>query len=220
MIEGYYNAFLPPSVRICGRWLETFTVWHRFLLEAIRSPFATGEGDITPADLLRAVKICRTNYDGSRSLKPGIRDFIWKRRMERNPHLFHRETGNFSKWLSLNNSRPDYWQKPSSSSGGESFTLEETPVPLALICSLMRRAGMSRSEAWGTPLGEALWLDAMLAKITGADLHFLPDDMPKDPADFTDEEAWELFVRDFGDTDKAREVFRNWQNNVKRRPAC
>lgn len=216
MIEAFYNAFLPPSADVCGRRLDQFTVWHHFVLEAVGSPVVTGGENITPVDLLVAVRVCRLKYGGPRRLSPGLRDFLWRRRMVRNPELFKREAKRFYAWLEGSAAAPNYWQRRSS--GGEQtvYSSEYTPQSLALVCSLMARAGLSRADAWNTPIGEARWLDAQLARLEGVDLHFLPDGAQRDPADYTEEEILEILKNDLKDPEKVRKAFDHWLQNTKR----
>lgn len=221
MDDRFHHAFLPPAVRVCGRELRSFTVWHDLILGAIRSPLVTPGMDLRPGDLLVAVRSVRSRYGKPVRFRPSLRDIWWKWRMLRRPALFHREAGKFLAWMKLQASPPQFYKTGGSFS---SATIDRGPQCLAIVCSLMERGHMGRAEAWNTNIGEARWMDAQLAQLRGVELHFLDDaDLDESPIDLsglTDEEALTMFIRDLGDNDLARKTFRHWQKHTKRKEAA
>jgi hypothetical protein len=216
--DRFYHAFLPPVAEICGRRLERFSLWHHVVLSAIQSPLVGHSDKITAADLLVAVRVCRLKY-GETKLAPGIRDIIWRIKFQHNRDLFVSELEKFFKWTKLQTSPPKYYiNKRSTSISG----IDRGSRCLALVCSMMHRAGMSMAEAWELTLGQAAWMDAQLAQVTGVDLRFLDDedvndDSPIDISTLTDDEALAMFRRDLP-AELVDASFKHWKENVKGKP--
>lgn len=215
MDDRFYNAFLAPEVVVCGRRLRKFTVWHFFLLSAVGSPFVNSE-DIRPEHLLAAIEICRNEHGSTKSLHPRFRDFWWRRKLIRNPEIFREQAKIFHEWMRLHSQRPIYWRK---SEGGYSSG-PTGPRCLFLIGSLMRRGGLSQSEAWNTSLGEAQWIDICFSQIDGAPLHIVDEEMMSDEeidlSRLTDDQALEMFTRDLP-AELVQSSFEHWKTNVKRK---
>lgn len=221
MDERLAHAFLPPTCKIAGRRISFFTLWGRFLLEALENPFALG-GTFGPEDLVAAVKIVRARHGRPFSMRPTLRDFYWISKYKRNPRRFKRDAEIFDEWIGLQHSPPKYWKKPSALSGqSEQAMIDRTPSTLGLACSLMARAGFSKSDAWNTPIGEARWMDAQLAKMEGAGICFLDDADLLDTADpfegLSDSEVLEHFRSNFGDEERAVRAFEDWK--ARNRPS-
>ncbi len=142
------------------------------------------DGINRPADLLAAVAACRNSFGKPVSVKPTIRDFIWKFRMDRNKSLFKRELVKFSKWMSCGSSGPRFWE---IIMGGQNTRDLTGPQVLTLIVPLMMKTGMSETEVMNMGLGRAQWVSAEVAEIEGSDRRFLFDQDLQD--DFADEES-------------------------------
>lgn len=222
MDDRFFNAFLPPTVRVCGRRLTRFTVWHHFILSAIDSPVVAETELFRPADLLLALRACRSTYGRRVSFRPSLADAAWAWRMRRNPALFSREARRFFEWVATQSSPPVLWRE---NHGGDSVrkVVDSGPQCLALVCSLMSRGGLSKAEAWNMPIGEARWTDAQLAQVEGVPVHFLDDadlDGSRDDlSGLTDEQALEKFRAELPNERLAQQVFDDWRKNIKRKDA-
>lgn len=214
MDDRFYNAFLPPTIRIAGRSLKRFTIWHQFLLSAVGSPIYTGAEKFTVKDLLVAAKCCRSKYGKSITLKATLYDIWWGFLYHKLPWLFELHASRLWEWIGIQCSQPKYWRK--SHGGGHYSGIDRSPKCLGMACSLMARAGFTREDAWNTPLGEAQWIDAQIAKLEGVGIQFLNDDDLKDEAvdisNLTEEEAFELFNRELPNEKLALASFEHWKN--------
>jgi hypothetical protein len=219
MDDRFFHAFLPPSATICGRRLDRFTLWHHLILSAIGSPINGSSDKISMADLLVAVRVCSLRY-GETSLKPGLRDTVWHFLMRRNRPLFLSQIRHFIEWMNAQCSPPKFYRKSGSQSATVDHGIDRGSRCLALVCSLMHNAGMSRAEAWECSLGEAMWMDAQLAQIKGLDIRFLDDadleDEPIDMADLSDAQALAMYQRDLPPA-FVEASFKHWRENIKRR---
>lgn len=180
MDDRFYGAFLPPSVRVCGRTLTKFTLWHHFLLSAIGNPVAVGGETLSVPQLLAAIEACTLEY-GDHRIRPRVSDAWRRRRLMRNPALFRREAETFDAWVAAHCKGPHYFRK--SSGGSEDSIGGSGPSCLALVCSLTMRAHISKEDAWNTSMGEALWMDFQCAQVEGVPLHYLPESVVNDEPD-------------------------------------
>ena len=213
MDDRFYNAFLPPEVVVCGRRLRKFTVWHFFLLSAIGSPVVE-DGDIQPEHLCAAIQLCRQEHGENGSIKPSLRDLWWKRKLTRNPDLFRKQVEYFYQWMHLHSQRPVYWRKSDGSIGNG----PSGPRCLFLVGSLMRKASISKSDAWNTSLGEAQWMDICFAQLDGAPIHVIDEELmtdePIDLSGMSDAQALAMFARDLPEH-LVQASFDHWRDNVK-----
>ena len=216
MDDRFYNAFLPPSVRVCGRVLKRFTVWHHFILSAIDSPITGERESLRPGDLLVAIRSCGLSYGGTRNISPNLRDIYWRWRMNRDPRLFKREAKKFFDWMGVQCSAPVFWRK---STGSREMVEDKSPGCFALVCSLMQRGGVGMEIAWNLPIGEARWTDVQLAKASGIDIRYMDDeDLDDSEIDFSglsDAEALEIYRRDMPNEKMAQASFEHWRHNIK-----
>lgn len=183
------------------------------MLSAIGSPIATGYNKFTVPDLIVAAKCCSARYGERQSLKPTLKDVFWTLVYNKFPDVFKKHSEVLFKWIGIQSSQPKYWRSSSGYSSGSK--IDRSPRCLGLACSLMSRAGFTRHDAWNTPVGEAQWIDAQIAKLEGVDLNFLDDeDLVDDPVDFgvmTDEEVLAQFKRDLPTEDMAIRSFEHWK---------
>lgn len=221
MDDRFFNAFLPPTVRIAGRDLTRFTLWHQFILAAIGSPIMSGEGSFGIPDLVAAVKVCRASYGPAPNMSPTLWDLLWTMRYRRDHALFKRHAKSLFEWVGLQCSPPKYW-RAATGQATVCQQVDNAPRCLALVVSLMTRAGMSRAEAWDSPIGEARWIDLMIAKNEVGGIHFLDDaDLDDSPISFdtmTDEEALAQFKRDLP-AEIAMNTFEKWKQERRDRDA-
>lgn len=163
------------------------------MLSALDSPLATGRENFTIPDLLVAVKCCRARHGKYVNMRPNWLDIAWGIIYRAFPSLFRKHAVTLFQWVGIQGSAPKFY-RTGGSSKREHFKVDRAPVSLGLACSLMSRAGFSRHEAWDTPIGEARWIDAQMAKLDGAPIHFLNDEDMEEAADpfdsMTNEEVY------------------------------
>lgn len=137
--------------------------------------------------------------------------------MRRSRPLFERETRRFFEWMGKHHSSPICWIK----SDGASHAGGEGPEILMMVSALIVRGGLSRDEAWNLSVGEARWMSAAFAKLTGAPVMFgdeeLFDDAPIDLAKMSEVDARDMFYRDLPH-DLAQATFDKWKADRKGAP--
>ena len=204
-------------VKVCGRDLQTFTLWHHLVLSAINSPIAIGGQFISAADLLVAVRVCQLKY-GDANIKPGLKDILWKFKLRKNPDKLRKELETFYEWMNRQSSPPKFYR--GGNTGGISKGIESGPRCLGLACSLMYRGGIPEEDAWNSNLGRAMWLDAQFAQLEGIELRFLDDeDLDENPLDLstlTDDQAMTMFKKDLP-PELAESTFDHWMKNIKKK---
>lgn len=154
--------------RVLGVRLRPFSVWHAFLLTREESPLTQvreGQMSIGPADLLKAVDICRLRYPQN-EIQPR---FSWRAFWRMLGGGFEREVEAFKGYLADFQTVPDYTVIPPRNAG-ESRT--PAPETLRLVRAVIGCTGCRRDEAWDCPLGEARWWFALWLQERGADLDF------------------------------------------------
>jgi len=215
--DRFFNSFLPPTIKICGTELSSFTLWNHLALSAINSPMAVGGDSISVPDLLLAVRTCALNY-GESNIKPRLRDVRWRIKLSRNTRLFRKETEKFYKWMELQSSPPIFYR--GGTSGDINKGIERGSRCLGLACSLMYRGGLTESEAWNCTLGKAMWMDAQFAKLEGMELRFMDDeDLVEDAVDLsnlTDSEALEKFTAELP-AGLVQATYKHWIDNIKKK---
>lgn len=215
MDDRFYHSYLAPEVKVCGRNLQTFTLWHHLVLSSINSPVALGGPNISIPDLLLAVRVCGLKY-GEQQIKPTIKDVFWRLKLTRNKKRFREEASKFYAWMSLQCSPPRFYR--GGNTGGVTKGIESGPRCLGLACSLMYRGGVNEHDAWNSSLGKALWMDVQFAQLEGIQLRFLDDadldDSEIDLSELTDEEAMEIFKADLPE-EFVQGSFDHWKTNIK-----
>jgi hypothetical protein len=219
--DRFYGAFLPPSVRVCGRSLKKFTLWHNFLLSAIESPVAIGGDFLTVPQLLAAVEACTRPF-GDHRVRPRPLDAWRRRRLTRDKDLFRREAETFYAWVAAHCKGPHYFRKSSGGSAYEDSIGGAGPQCLSLSVSLMSRANMSKPDAWNTSMGIALWIDFQCAQNEGVPLHYLPEsvvnDNPEDVYAMSEESALAMFTRELPE-ELVQPSFERWKQAKEERNA-
>ena len=163
--ETFAEAFVNARHTVLGCALRPFSVWHSFALKLAESPFAL-TGDMTlkidfPA-LHVAVEICRRGYDPELlALKAARSPLRFRFRMARFKGGYTRQLSAYFAYLRDFRSGPEhFWDSDLPPSAVES--------ELILVGRMIRLAGMSKREAWETPLGEAMWLSVALIEAGGS----------------------------------------------------
>lgn len=164
MDKRFTSAFTDPSgqVKILGRKVSPFCLFHRVQLEAAESPLLKSDADIRPVDLLVAVKICAGEPLG----KTSFIDSWHIGKMASNPDYFAEQVDRFGQ-IVLVESWPKFWEKRTKQG-------DATGVPwvLSVVANLVAN-GIPLDRAWSMPESQAIWLNSAFAVIKGADLKVL-----------------------------------------------
>jgi len=165
--QRFFNAFLTPArTIILGKKLKPFSLKHRIFLEGIASPYLKSEQELTPADLLIAIKICADEsldrfslYDKWLGLK-----------MTLSKELFAEASLSFVHYINQPDSYPKFYQKKEAGSSAE-----QIPWQLCILATLMRN-GVSYEAALTMPEAKAIWLSTAFNIQAGAKLELLTTD--------------------------------------------
>lgn len=162
----FFSAFLTPSgTSILGKKLKPFCLKHRIFLEGIDSPFLQQEKELTPTDLLVAIKICADESIDGFSLADKWKALV----LTLSKKKMAEASLAFVKHINQQASYPKFYDKKSSS--GES----SIPWQLSILATLIRN-GMTYSDALNMPEAKALWLATAFNIQQGAKLDILTTD--------------------------------------------
>jgi hypothetical protein len=170
--ESFAGAFLPQCpVRILGRTLRPFCLWHQFALQVIESPFVTGAG-MTLIDLDFAARICAApaGINPEVLLRANEPPSLWQKlRLVRLARRYSIETeaDRFAVYMRHHCQFPEFWS--SADSGGDE--LSAPPVIGSIVAQLIK-GGYREPEAWAMQPGRAHWMAALFARLGGADIRF------------------------------------------------
>jgi hypothetical protein len=145
------EAFLNANHTVYGLRLRPLSLGHAFTLEAIGSPFYTGElGDASQLRL--AAWICSRKplapFDAT-----GIRFRLWSwlaGKMD-----FDTEAARWAVYVADFCAPPQFWSKANQ----ETAETSRVPSAIGTVVRLMK-LGMDEREAWQTPVGRAAWYEA------------------------------------------------------------
>lgn len=171
--ERFFEAFAHVGHEVMGRWLEPFSLRHRFWLEAMGSPLVTG-GPATLVDLEMAARICaipfsRLDREVPRMLArgPGWRDkagFLWRMWRRSAPEEYRRFQDYFI----------DHGCPPATHGGGtatkDGKTYAALPGLLSLVTALIHGSRWDPDVVWSLPPGAAEWYLAGIYTHRGADM--------------------------------------------------
>ena len=162
----FFSAFLTPSgTSILGKKLKPFCLKHRIFLEGIASPYVQQDKELTPTDLLLALKICADESIDGFTLADKWKALVLTLSK---PRMAEASLA-FVKHINQQGSYPKFYEKKSSS--GES----SIPWQLSILATLVRN-GMSYSDALNMPEAKALWLATAFNIQQGAKLDILTTD--------------------------------------------
>ena len=162
----FFSAFLTPSgTSILGKKLKPFCLKHRIFLEGIDSPFLQQEKELTPTDLLVAIKICADESIDGFSLADKWKALV----LTLSKKKMAEASLAFVKHINQQASYPKFYDKKSSS--GES----SIPWQLSILATLIRN-GVTYSDALNMPEAKALWLATAFNIHQGAKLDILTTD--------------------------------------------
>jgi len=161
--KRFLSAFTDPArIKILGRFVSPFSLFHRVQLEAAESPLLSSDKGIRPLDLLMAVKIVA----GEAIDKLTWKDSWYLGKMSGNEDYFADQIELFSKYV-LVESWPKFWEKRHKNSDNSG-----TPWVLTVVTSLISN-GIPEERAWSMPECQAIWLNSSFAIIKGAELKVL-----------------------------------------------
>lgn len=163
----FFNAFLiPGKTIILGKHLKPFALKHRIWLEAIGSPFAELDKEITPADLLIALKLCA----GEMIDKKSLRDYWIMFRLIRDKELLERAVKAFINYIETEHTWPKFYQRTNKDGYSNSF-----PWQLKVVANLVSN-GIAYADALSMPEAKAIWLSCAFNHNEGATLDLLTTD--------------------------------------------
>lgn len=170
MSDRFARAFLAGEAVILGYRLPGYSVGHAFRLSAVGHPFAVGDGNLTPGDVVYALRVLASDTPRTDSFVPTLRD-VWTRlRMTRDHSVFYAAAGAIVQFIEEHSSFPKFWKNKQSSGNGPT-----APALLSLVASLVR-FGVPEREAWAKSVGEAAWLRAALIEAEGGKVNFFDEE--------------------------------------------
>lgn len=164
----FLNAFLTPSrTTILGFVLPPFCLKHRIWLDGIESPFVQENKEITPTDLIIALKLCA----GQSLDAPTWKDKWIGFRLTMNKKMFENACCAFVSYIETSPNWPRFFEKKDKKSFGSSGI----PWQLSILASLVKH-GVQYQEALEMPEAKAIWLSAMFSIQDGAKIELLTTD--------------------------------------------
>jgi hypothetical protein len=158
--ERFLEAFAHVPHRVMGRWLEPFSLRHRFWLEAFESPLVTG-GTATLIDLEMASRVCsipfaKLDREVPRMLRRGPG---WGARIGFSLRMLRGRTaeeyGRWQDYLTDHGCPPACHGGGKVSKGGKRY--EAMPGILGLVTALVRGSGWDPDTVWAICPGAAEW---------------------------------------------------------------
>lgn len=168
----FLDAFtlLPRQRVICGYETKPLCLRHRLVLTSLKSPFADGVGDVTPANVLVAAKIMSAHtLEEMLTPKPSRQDIDEARKMVENDEYFAEQAKAVYDSIRDQSHWPTFWKK--TATGGN----RGVPWILSIVCGLTK-GGIPLEEAWTMPESQAIWMQAAVAVSNGADIDILSDE--------------------------------------------
>lgn len=183
MDKRFLAAWIDPAPlpRVLGRSLYPWCLKYRVRLEAFQSPLIDGSREITPADLILAVRLCAEEPIG----KFGIADTWRVIHLERNPKEFERVLGIFSSYILVAH-WPKFWEQAKTKGGGG----KGIPWVLAIVSNLIAN-GIEEKRAWEMPECQAIWMNTAFGVRNGADVSVMS---PEEEAFMSNEEVKEALA--------------------------
>ncbi len=181
--DNFLGAWVLDTHRVLGRRLQPYSLWHRFALEAIGSPFTVPDGRPLLGDLDVAVKVCRSRYPATDAAsffrvikihRPGKPlPILAKLRFA---YLLRRFDGptegtRFVAYVRDHLSPPKFWEQT-----GEG-TQESSGAPPEVLSTAARlvAGGFTEERAWNMPIGKAYWYAATIARMNGVKVDFVSE---------------------------------------------
>lgn len=163
MDKRFLRACTDPSETvIMGYRLKPWCLKYRLWLTAFGSPFISGK-DVTPADLLLALKLCSETRVGKATWLD--RWHIIGMHMRRN--AYNRDLRRFMSYTCVEN-WPKFWDKKTS----KASNAKGVPWVLQVVTSLIAN-GIDEKRAWEMPECQAIWYNTAFGIAKGADVNIL-----------------------------------------------
>lgn len=160
-----------------GLPLRPFCLWHRLMLETIESPLLQSGAAYQPADLKRAVAVCRCRFRQWQVLAPlTFRDHL------RTAHAgFAREMDAFNAYILDFTSRPDYSIKTPGTARASAGSVGQPPETFRQVAELIGWSHWPAQVCWELPISEVEWYLAQAvterSRLLGSQVDFLtPED--------------------------------------------
>ena len=181
--EPFLNSWVNETHRVLGRRLQPYSLWHRFALEVVESPFIAPDGRPSISDLDIAARICSSRYPTTdaasffrliKSKQPGER-LSWRRKLQFS-YLARRydparEGALFVAYVRDYYAPPKFWEQ----AGEGAHETSGAPPEMLGVATRLIRGGFSEERAWNMAIGKAYWHAATLARIDGAKLDFVSE---------------------------------------------
>lgn len=166
--QRFLNAFLTPAItNVCGRKLKPFCLKHRLFLEGVESPFVQDGLEITPQDLVLALKICSEESIGD----PTWRDIWLGIRLQQSRDYFKRAASALVRHIDTQANFPKFYER----SDRKTFGAAQVPWQLSIVANLVSN-GIGYAEALTMPEAKAVWLSAVFSINAGAKIEILTTD--------------------------------------------
>lgn len=179
--DRFLEAIAHAEHRILGRRLHPYSTWHEFNLQAINSPFLTGEG-ISIKDCVALVRICSTQYrTGGPVPELRARWWWWPRLWRTRMSVLVREIEAYMVDYAVG---PKFWpnQHKALVEGGQAMEDREIDELLEQVTWYEQNTRCGDEAAWNMPLGLLRWKNACFSKFQGADVQIwtpLHDELKK-----------------------------------------
>lgn len=170
--ERFFEAFAHTRHRVMGRRLRKFTIYHRFWLEAMRSPLVMG-GEVSMVDLELASRVCASGYgDVEGVIERGVGGW-WSlagwwfalRCFFLDPV---REAAGWRGYLEDHVCGPNTHHGVEASRDGRVY--EDFPGVMDQVCAVIRATGWEPEVVWSLGPGEAEWYMAGVYRLRGVDM--------------------------------------------------
>lgn len=150
--------------------LRAFSLAHRVALTAIGSPLMAENAEITPADLLVAIRICESDTPLTVDLgAPCWRHKVAALMCSLSKRHFRRLCSAFVAYIDEHAAGPKVLQRD------DMVKPSTIPWPMAVVAGLVRN-GIEESRAWSMPEALAVWYHLAFAEAAGAEFKIWNDD--------------------------------------------
>lgn len=175
-------AFIDNNVRhwILGRRLYPFSLWHRFLLMMVQSPFLLG-GQVSLFDLREAVAICSLRYPKCKIKRPWIIPallFLLIYGKKRWLGVLKRIKDKLLNYFGDYISQPEFnlWFPEMSGNGSPPPRLGPIPEVFLVLSDVISFLNCSPKEAWDMSVGQAYWWQMAALRKAGEHINFMDED--------------------------------------------
>jgi hypothetical protein len=164
--EIFGEAWVNSTHRVLGKKLLPFSLWHRFQLLLLDSPFL--ENQIPqPIQLEQAVRACRLVYPNTIDAK--IRPWSFRWRLAGRNYL--NECLAFDAYMRDYYSIPEFL--PSTKKYHQTEINHPPPEEMRIFSAVATMTGWSEEKIWNMPIGQAYWYAAGHWYQAGRELDFL-----------------------------------------------